>query len=82
MAMSTEEDKTETYPNKDKEKPLCSCVTDPFTSLPPGLRPRNRSFMDDLRKVICPGCGLVYWTNRKTDFCAECEKNTARNAAG
>lgn len=28
----------------------------------------------DLRKVTCPGCGLVYWTNRATDLCMDCEK--------
>jgi hypothetical protein len=28
--------------------------------------------------VTCPGCQLVYWTNRKTDLCAECEKECVR----
>ena len=54
--------------------PLCTCVKDPYSDLPPDLRPRAKNTMSDLRKVICPGCGLVYWTNRKTDLCIECEK--------
>ncbi len=51
----------------------CTCVTNPFTALPPELRPRPRK-KSSLRKVTCPGCGLVYWTNRTTDLCMECEK--------
>ena len=54
--------------------PLCTCVQDPFTALPPELRPRSKKTMGNLRKVTCPGCGLVYWTNRATDLCIECEK--------
>ena len=77
--MQPEEDKTK---NSSPVKPTCSCVTDPFANLPPELRPRNRSFTDSLRKVTCPDCGLVYWTNRKTDLCAECEKKAGRNSGG
>jgi hypothetical protein len=55
---------------------LCSCTQDPFSDLPPELRPHAK-IMGDLRKVTCPGCGLVYWTNRKTDLCIECEKKDA-----
>jgi len=54
--------------------PLCTCITDPFANLPPELRPHNRNPMGDLRKVTCPGCGLVYWTNRQIDLCIDCEK--------
>ena len=54
--------------------PRCSCVTDPFSDLPPELRPHARKTEGDLRKVTCPGCGLVYWTNRKMDLCIECGK--------
>jgi small redox-active disulfide protein 2 len=50
----------------------CSCNVDPFTSLPPELRPRKDS-MSGLRKVTCPSCGLNYWTNRDTDVCSDCE---------
>ena len=59
--------------NQELEKPLCSCLTDPFTSLPPELRPRNVDVMKGLRKVNCPSCGFEYWTNRDTDICIDCE---------
>ena len=52
----------------------CTCITDPFLSLPPELRSRPNKKKSSLRKVTCPGCGLVYWTNRETDLCMECEK--------
>lgn len=54
--------------------PLCTCVQDPFASLPPELRPRPVKSDFGLRKVICPNCGFVYLTNRKTDLCIDCEK--------
>jgi hypothetical protein len=54
--------------------PLCTCVQDPFASLPPELRPRPVKSDFGLRKVTCPNCGFVYWTNRKTDLCVDCEK--------
>lgn len=62
--------------NKETEakKPLCTCVQDPYSSLPPELRPRPIKKNFGLRKVTCPGCGFVYWTNRKTDLCIDCEK--------
>jgi hypothetical protein len=49
-------------------------VQDPFADLPPELRPKPVHKVGGLRKVNCSGCGLVYWTNRKTDLCPECEK--------
>jgi len=58
--------------------PLCTCVKDPFTDLPPDLRPRTTKTMGPLHKVTCPGCGLVFWTNRKTDLCIDCEKKGVR----
>jgi len=58
----------------DAPQPICTCVQDPFADLPPELRPRPVQKIGGLRKVTCPGCGLVYWTNRKTDLCVECEK--------
>lgn len=54
--------------------PLCTCAQDPFAALPPELRPSPAPKKGGLRKVTCPGCGLVYWTNRKTDLCPDCEK--------
>lgn len=36
--------------------------------------------MGGLRKVTCPGCGLVFWTNRNTDLCIECEKKGIRQS--
>jgi hypothetical protein len=72
------QEKFDNKPNQlvqDGDKPpLCACLSDPFASLPPELRPRLNSTMGDLRKVICPGCGLVYWTNCKADLCFDCEK--------
>lgn len=58
---------------KPGSPPLCRCVSDPFASLPPEMRPRPVSSLKGLRKVTCPGCGLEYWTNRSTDLCAKCE---------
>lgn len=54
--------------------PLCTCVQDPFASLPPELRPTPIKRDFGLRKVKCPNCGFSFWTNRKTDLCIECEK--------
>ena len=51
----------------------CTCVQDGFGALPPELRPRPKK-ISSLRKVTCPGCGLVYRTNRETDLCMDCEK--------
>ena len=72
--MNDMDDKTKPTKNEELEKPLCSCLTDPFTSLPPELRPRNLDVMKGLRKVNCPSCGFEYWTNRDTDLCIDCEK--------
>ena len=59
----------------------CSCQTgDLFADLPPELRPRPVK-RDGLRKVTCPSCGLVYWTNRSTDVCMQCEEK-ARTRPG
>ncbi len=57
-----------------KERALtCTCMRDGFGAVPPGLRPRPKK-NNNLRKVTCPGCGLVYRTNRETDLCMDCEK--------
>ena len=58
--------------SEDRSMP-CTCVKDAFAALPPELRPRPRK-KSSLRKTMCTGCGLVYWTNRATDLCMECEK--------
>jgi hypothetical protein len=47
-------------------------MEDGFAALPPELRPRPQK-KSSLRQVTCPGCGLVYWTNRSTDVCMKCE---------
>lgn len=52
----------------------CSCVSDPFASLPSELRPPAQLKKGGLRKVICPGCDQEYWTNRATDVCIKCER--------
>ena len=72
--MNDKTDKTEPKHNEELEKLLCSCMTDPFTSLPPKLRPRTKDVMSGLRNVNCPVCGFDYWTNRNTDICIDCEK--------
>ena len=51
----------------------CTCLGNGFGALPPELRPRPKK-KSSLRKVTCPGCGLVYSTNRETDLCMDCEK--------
>jgi len=56
----------------------CSCTADPFASLPAELQPKQKSWSAKLRKATCPGCGLVFWTNRQTDLCGECEKNSVK----
>ena len=60
----------------------CSCqVGDIFADLPPELRPRPQE-RSSLREVTCPSCGLVYWSNRSTDFCVQCEeKERARHGS-
>ena len=65
-------------PPSQAAPPLCPCAQDPFAGLPPELRPRPVSTLKGLRKVTCPGCGIVYWTNRPTDLCLECEKKGVR----
>lgn len=63
---------------QNPSKPVCTCVQDPFADLPPELRPKPVEKVSGLRKVTCPGCGLVYWTNRKTEVCISCEKKGIR----
>lgn len=59
--------------SKGQQKP-CSCMGDGFAALPPEMRPRSQK-KNSLRQVTCPGCGLVYRTNRDMGLCFECEKN-------
>jgi len=62
-----------TQPKNSEGRPVqCSCMKDTFAALPPELRPRPQR-KSNLRQVTCPGCGLVYWTNRSTDVCMKCE---------
>jgi hypothetical protein len=71
--MSEVTDKSkEQSPGADDE-PLCTCVPDPFTSLPPELRPKRAPKKNSLSQVTCPGCGKEYLTNRSTDRCFDCE---------
>jgi hypothetical protein len=63
------------------QKPKCMCVADPFADLPPEARPRpKKPPMGNLRQVICPECGLKYWTNRSTDLCIDCEKQQRKTS--
>jgi len=64
-------DRTEADP---EVKPGGCCCRDLHASLPTELRPKPASKNDGLRQVTCPGCGLIYWTNRKTDVCLTCKK--------
>ena len=78
--MNEDKEKSETKQTKEQGNPVCTCMSDPFASLPPDLRPILKKPMSDLRNVTCPGCGLVYWTNRKTDVCIDCEKKGVHQA--
>ena len=66
---------TDSQKTSKSDKAECNCVTDPFADLPPEVRPPSKSRLGKLRPVICPGCGLKYWTNRLTDLCKACQKN-------
>ena len=52
--------------------PTCDCNADAFVVLPPELQPRPKSWQEGLRKVTCPGCDLVFWTNSESDYCTAC----------
>lgn len=73
-------------PQTDKASTAgCSCVSDPFADLPPELRPTNRDEAAKrqrfgLRRVTCPGCGLIHTTNRATDLCMDCERKGVKIA--
>lgn len=58
--------------------PICSCAQDLFANLPAELRPKPVLNMGGLRNVTCPSCRRVYWTNRDTNLCIECEKKGVR----
>ncbi len=58
----------------DTPPATCTCLTNPFADLPPGMRPRPKPRLGNLRPVTCPGCELEYWTNRLTDLCSDCQK--------
>lgn len=67
-----------TESKKPKRRPVqCAYMKDGFANLPPELRPRSKK-KSSLRRVTCPGCGLVYRTNRATDLCMECEKKSLK----
>lgn len=59
--------------NRQVSTQPCPCIRDPFAALPPELVPRAAK-KSSLRHLTCPGCGRVYWTNRKTDLCIDCER--------
>lgn len=56
-----------------EDEPKCTCVPNPFASLPPELRPRPAPKTGGLRQATCPGCGKEYLTNRSADRCFDCE---------
>jgi hypothetical protein len=59
--------------SQNKDLRSCDCNADPIAILPPELRPKQKSWKSGLRKVTCRGCGLIYWTNRETDYCQKCK---------
>ena len=61
--------KTEAKHYEELEKSLCSCMTDPFSNLPPELRPRTKDILSGLRKLKCPACGFEYWTKAVIPIC-------------
>lgn len=67
-------------PQKEQENSSCDCVQNPFDSLPPEIRPTNRSWKSKFRQVICPGCGLSYWTNISSDLCLVCKKKRGKGS--
>ena len=67
--------------NSEDQPAQCTCVKDGFAALPPELRPRSKK-KSSLRKVTCPGCGLVYSTNRLTDLCMTCERKGVKADEG
>jgi uncharacterized protein with PIN domain len=77
MVEEKDKSKGSETPEPDKQS-YCPVCHDPFSDLPPELRPHPENNMGDLRRITCPGCGLVYWTNRKTNLCTECEKKGVR----
>ncbi|MGP8070641.1 MAG: hypothetical protein ACLP5V_12200 [Candidatus Bathyarchaeia archaeon] len=36
---------------------------------------------DWLRKTACPRCGKVYWTDKDTDYCMDCEPLTVTSSS-
>jgi len=76
--MSNAKNPADESQNSPAAPPQCTCIQNPFAALPPELRPRSDSRPGGLRKVTCLGCGLVYWTNRATDLCIECERKGVR----
>jgi hypothetical protein len=73
-------DQTQTEPSGKGLPADCTCVSNPYASLPPELRPHPKNSMGGLRRVTCPNCGLKYWTNRQSDLCVDCEKSGATNS--
>ena len=54
---------------QDEENPgTCACAArySDLMRVPPAKK-------DWLRKTTCPRCGKVYWTNKETDYCMDCE---------
>jgi hypothetical protein len=63
----------------ESQQPEC-CCGDPYAGLPAELRPKSGWKKGALRRVECPECGQVYWSNRDVDICITCEKGRGRTA--
>ena len=66
---------SEKTPSRDAGISQCACVSDAYANLPGEMRPKRQPKKGGLRQATCPGCGFIYWTNRKTELCIECEKS-------
>lgn len=59
--------------DSEKEGEGCSCDQELWKYLPPELRPKEKK-PSTLHKVTCRGCGRVFWTNKETEYCFDCER--------
>jgi len=56
----------------DQERKTCAC-TSRFLDLMRAPPPKREWF----RKTTCPNCKKVYWTNRESDYCFDCESRAS-----
>jgi len=54
----------------EKEKANCAC-TQNLLDILRATKPKK----DLLKKVTCPKCGKVFWTNMDNNLCFDCREN-------